>query len=151
MYLYYCPTIEANTSLVVSYRSRGTRASVPERPHSALARTQGPSLMMPTSSGIRTRPASARPKSVVTYYSSKPGSSPSKSPTLTPSPPVATNRATMLRLNSVKAASSRDDWVLPETREYLERSQAKTLKKFKPDRGNSFFLLQLSLFDTYSR
>eukprot|EP00795_Rhopilema_esculentum_P000270 gene270-9918_t len=115
--------------------SRGTRANVPERPHSALARTQGPSLMMPTSSGIRTRPASARPKSVVTYYSSKPGSSP-KSPTMTPSPPVATNRATMLRLNSVKAASSRDDWVLPETREYLERSQAKTSKKFKPDRGN---------------
>lgn len=73
---------------------------------------------MAASSGIRARPSTARPRSRTPSHSSK-------SNVLTPSPPVATNRTTQLRHN----ARNSEEWMLKETREYLDKGVARRSKQ----------------------
>ena len=135
------------------FRNHGTH-SPQERPRSALARTHESRTTMPTSSGIHNRPASA----LVRSHSA---TSPSKSRTsshsshagsvtqneLTPTPPVATNRATQLRLNAARRAESDDEWVLRETREYLERSRYNSSKGKATQKGGIFCCAKSPFFN----
>lgn len=86
---------------------------------------------MPTSSGIGARPATARSRSYMPSLSSKAN-------VLTPSPPVATNRAAKLRQNARREAEVNEEWMLKETREYLERSSSRNTKKKSVYAGECF-------------
>ena len=87
---------------------------------SAVSRSPTEYTPMPVTSSKRPRPVTAKSR---TY-------TPSNSSTsngLIPSPPVAANRASQLRQNASRVTNG--DWMLRETREYLERgSSAHTSK-----------------------
>lgn len=127
--------------LCVHFRNHATH-SPQERPRSALARTHESRSSMPTSSGIHNRPASAlvRSRSATSLSKSRTSSRSSHAGSiaqngLTPTPPVATNRTTQLRLNAARRAESGDDWVLKETREYLERSRSNSSRRTTTQKG----------------
>ena len=126
------------------FRNHG-KHSPQERPRSALARTHESRSTMPTSSGIHNRPASAlvRSRSATSPAKSRTSSRSSHAGSvtqngLTPTPPVATNRATQLRLNAARRAESDDDWVLRETRDYLDRSRNNSSKRTATEKGELF-------------
>jgi len=108
------------------YRTVASSSSSLGRPKSAVSRSPAEYTPMPVASSKRPRPVTAKSRSYTPSNSST-------SNGLLPSPPVAANRASQLRLNASRVSNR--DWMLRETREYLERGSVASTAKH-PNSGS---------------
>eukprot|EP00794_Sanderia_malayensis_P007171 gene7171-7977_t len=105
-----------------------------ERPRSAMAATSPARLIVNRASEKRRRPLSAKvsSRSTVDQYSHNFSNSSIYQNAKGPITPVAPNKASQLRLNAAAKSQDSDDWMLRETRDYLDQGARNASSKTYP-------------------